>query len=138
MGIEIRFTADGIGMVWASTGLLTGRDLLDADTRLRDEVTSGRTIRYLLVDHSAIPEESIESGSIQILAEQSEESLELIPDGVVAVVAPNDVLFGLSRMWEQFVEYPRLTTRVMRSRDEAIAWLQDELAERELPFRLTD
>ncbi|MDJ0847261.1 MAG: hypothetical protein QNK04_02660 [Myxococcota bacterium] len=138
MGIEVRLTADGIGAVYRSFGLLTGQDLLDADARLREEIRRNPEIRYLLVDHSEVPAEKIESEAIHRVAADASKALELVREGVVAVVAPNEILFGLSRMWEILVEQPRLTTRVTRTRAEALAWLEEELGRRQLPFRPTD
>ena len=138
MGIEVSLTADRIGVVYTSSGVLTGEDLLDADARLHEHVARNPEIRYLLADHSAIPEERVDSASIRALAQRSGRTLELIPAGFVAIVAPNDVLFGLSRMWEIQAEQPGLVARVVRSREEAVAWLRDELARRRLPFRLAE
>jgi hypothetical protein len=138
VGIEFSLTADGIGTVFTSSGLLTGQDLLDVDARLHEEVQRNPAIRYLLVDHSAIPEERVDSEAIRELAKRTAKNLEVVSDGIVAIVAPNDVLFGLSRMWEIQAEQPNLLTRVMRTRTEAIAWLEEELRQRQLPFLVTE
>ena len=95
-------------------------------------------VRYLLVDHSRVSEEEVDSASIRALARRTGETLELIPDGIVAIVAPNDVVFGLSRMWEIQAEQPGLLTFVARTREEAIAWLRRQLTRRQLPFRLSE
>lgn len=43
-----------------------------------------------------------------------------------AVVAPKDVLYGLSRMYEGFRDISEEEIRVFRSREEALVWLADE------------
>lgn len=43
-----------------------------------------------------------------------------------AVVAPDDLTFGLARMHEVFREYEGLNTRVFRGEQEAIVWLNEE------------
>lgn len=138
MSIEFSLAADGIGAEYTSSGVLTGQDLLDADERLREAVRCNSRIRYLLVDHSRVSEEEVDSASIRALARRTGETLELIPDGIVAIVAPNDVVFGLSRMWEIQAEQPGLLTFVARTREEAIAWLRRQLTRRQLPFRLSE
>jgi hypothetical protein len=105
---------------------------------LHIEIKRNPGLRYLLVDHSAIPEEKVDTASLRLLAERVSNNLEIIPEGFVAVVAPNDVLYGLSRVWETLAEQSALTTRVMRTRAEAVAWLKEELARRQLPFLLTE
>jgi hypothetical protein len=131
VSIEVRLTADGIGIVATSVGVLSGQDLLHVAMRLREELERDPGIRYAVMDHSAIPEEKIDIESVRQLAAQA---LEPAPELTVAIVAPNEILFGLSRMWEMLAERPGLVTKVVRNRAEAIKWLQDELAQPVLPF----
>jgi hypothetical protein len=138
VSIEASLTADGIGVVYTSSDVLTGQDLFDADARLRVEITRHPELRYLLVDHSAIPDEKVDTASLRALARQVGENLGSIPEGLMAIVAPTDILFGLSRMWETLAAQPRLITRVTRTRAEATAFLKEELNRRQLPFLLTE
>jgi hypothetical protein len=137
VGIRFSLTADGIGAVYTSSGVLTGRDLLEANERLRAELEANPAFRYLLVDHSAIPEENVETKSLKALAERTLDDLRKIPEGLVAIVAPSDVLFGLSRMWAMMAEHPNLAIEVTRKRETAIVWLEQQLTQRQLPFRLS-
>jgi len=89
------------------------------------------------VDHSEVPEERVDVESIQALAGAVEGAMSPIPEGLVAIVAPSDLLFGLARMWETLAAQPGLNSRVVRARPEAIAWLEDELTRRGLAFGLT-
>ncbi len=138
VGIEVSLTADGIGLVFESSSILTGKEVLEADARTCEEVRRKSRMRCLLVDHSWVAEERIDSASLRALADATRQTLELIPDGIVAIVAPKDVLFGLSRMWAMLADEPNLTTRIVRTRGEAIAWLRDLLRQRQLLFRLTE
>jgi hypothetical protein len=135
VGIEVRQAVDGIGIVGTSVGLVSGEDLLDATARLREEVEGNSRIRYAVMDFSAIPEENIATESLRVLATQRIESVSGI---FVVVVAPSEILFGLSRMWEMLAEREGLISRVVRTRAEAITWLQDELTQQVDPFRLTE
>jgi len=43
-----------------------------------------------------------------------------------AVVMPTDVQYGMTRMWQMFVdEYLKAVPMIFRDRDEAIAWLME-------------
>ena len=136
--IEVDLTTDGFGVIYKSSDVLTGQDLLEADARLPEEIERNPEIRYLLVDHSAIPQAQVDSRSLQVLAQRAAGALEMVEHGIVAIAAPNDVLFGLSRMWQMQAEQPGLVAFVARTRAEAIAWLEQELAKNQLPFRLTE
>ncbi len=138
MSIEISPTADGIGVLYTSSGVLTGEELIAADARIREAVRHNPRICYLLVDHSEVSEERIDPASIRGLSEGTRETLGLIPDGIVAIAAPTEALFGLSRMWQILADQPKLVARVMRTRGEAISWLKGELERRNLPFILSE
>ena len=135
MSIEVRLTEDGIGMVATGVGVLTGQDLLDATAQLREEAERNPEIRYAVMDLSAISEEKVETRSIGVLAGQR---LKLTQELCVVVVAPSDVLFGISRMWEMMAERRSFGSRVVRTRAEAITWLQERLTRPVAPFRLTE
>ena len=138
MSIEASLTADGIGVVYTSMGLLTGQDLLDAGEHFRVQVRSNPETRYLIMDHSAIPEEKVDIVSLKALASRVSKILEPTSEVLMAIVAPNDALFGLSRMWEALAEQTGFITRAMRTRTETTAWLEEELQQRQLPFQLTE
>jgi len=138
VGIEASLTADGIGVVYTSLGVLTGQDLLDAGEHFRVESRSNPKIRYVILDHSAISEEKVDIVSLKVLASRVSDILEPTPEVLMAIVAPTDVLFGLSRMWESRAEQAGFITRVTRTRAEATAWLEEELTQRQLPFLPTD
>lgn len=55
-----------------------------------------------------------------------EDMRELVPFGRCAVVAPEDVVYGLGRMFQAFV-WPVFTgMRVFRTQADAIGWLNEE------------
>jgi hypothetical protein len=126
-------SADGIGVVYFTYGLLTRSDLQAADQKLRALIEKNRAIRYVLVDHTAVTEEHIEVDAVRELAFGVRDYLDLIPEGLVAMAAPSASLFGLCRMWESLVFHPRLSTFVARNREAADEWLVSELASRGLP-----
>ena len=122
-------------MVGTGVGVLSGQDLLDATAQLGEEVERNPEIRYAVMDLSAIPEEKVDTQSIRELAAQS---LNPMHGLFVVVVAPSEVLFGISRMWEMMAETPGLSSRVVRTRAEAITWLQDKLTQPVAPFELAE
>ena len=127
-------TADGIGIVGIGVGVVSGQDLLDATARLHEERAHNPNLRYAVMDLSAISQGQIDTESVRVIAKPADGT----PQLTVAIVAPSDVLFGLSRMWEMLAEQTGLATRVVRTRAELITWLQEELAQPVDPFRLSE
>jgi hypothetical protein len=135
--LEVAFTvvlsADGVGAVYSTRGVLTGEDLVGADRELRALIAEHREIRYVFVDYSSVTEEQLEPAVIRELAGEVQDYLALIPEAIVAIAAPSAALFGLCRMWESLVARPEFATFVGHSRDEALTWLAAELEMRGLP-----
>ena len=138
MPIELVRTPDGIGVTYAAPATLSWEAMLDADSRVRREIERNPEIRYLLIDTSEVVDLELDSAAVQVLAERTRATLAAMPAGIVAVVAPSPVVFGVARMWEMLSERPNLVVRVTRSRPEVLAWLKDELTKRGLPFGLSE
>jgi len=136
MPVEVSTTRDGIGVVYKSSGVLTGEELLEANEILNREIQVNPGFRYLLVDHGEVPEEAVDTASLKELARQTEDTLEELPVGLVAIIAPSDILYGLSRMWIAMATHPKLLTTLTRTREDSIAWLEEELSALGLPFQL--
>lgn len=62
-------------------------------------------------------------------------SAEVNPDALVAVVAPNDLEFGLSRMWQILSDETPWEIRVFRGGEEARMWIRERAKER---WKITD
>ena len=64
---------------------------------------------------------------VRTIVEQDERLAAVVPELVTAIVAPHDLGFGMSRMWEMFTERLGWSTRTFRSRPEAELWLRQEV-----------
>ena len=47
----------------------------------------------------------------------------------MAIVAPRDLEYGLSRMWQAFVEDNGWETMVFRSREQAEEWVREKVSQ---------
>ena len=61
---------------------------------------------------------------IKEIVEQDHVMATWSPNMILAIVAGQDIQFGLSRMWEAYVERVGWQTAVFRTRAEAELWLQ--------------
>ena len=135
VGIVVRAAADGIGIIGTGEGVVTGQDLLAATAQLIAEGQRNSELRYAVMDLSAIPEQELDTRSLKAAAVRPRSPM---PELIVAVVAPSEILFGLSRMWEMLAEQSGLATRVVRTREEAITFLQEQLTQPVHPFEPID
>jgi|SRR5580704_2708505 hypothetical protein len=87
----------------------------------------GAKAEYLIADFAGVTDLKATTKDIRNLSTAEAGIATVIPDLVIAVVAPSDFIFGLARMWEVFGEKTGWTLRVFRSRPEAEAWVHKAL-----------
>lgn len=86
----------------------------------------GHPTLHVLWDLSEADVSSIRSGEIEALARGVISSSHSRNGGKNAIVSPNDISFGLSRVYQSFAEMKdqMTTTKVFRSEKEALEWLK--------------
>jgi hypothetical protein len=121
MPVEVTRLEDG-GLLIRGRGVVTGAELIEANTEIYSSPETTASVRYQLVDLSDVERGVADPAEIQQLAEQDQSAAALNPTMVIAIVGSGDVPYGLARMWEAYVA-ERFPTRVFRRREEAEAWL---------------
>lgn len=76
-----------------------------------------------LVDLSRLEQTDVTPGALRRVARIYADTDQRPEDSQVAIVAPGDLFFGLSRMYEAYRDGSGLRMRIFRSLDEARAWL---------------
>jgi hypothetical protein len=70
---------------------------------------------------------TIETTAVQELAHQTKTLLSRLPSLLVVVVAPQDLVFGLGRMWGAYASSSLADPHLFRTRPEAERWIEDQL-----------
>jgi hypothetical protein len=113
----------GSFLILKGSGVLTGQELIQTTRDLIEAGDAVRSVRFTLVLFDEVAKVDVNAEDVRRLVEVDKILMSLIPRSFIAIVAPKDELFGLSRMWEMMVGVPGWETRVFRSRPEADAWL---------------
>jgi hypothetical protein len=71
----------------------------------------------------------MQTENIRAKAGMDKIAAEINPDVVVALIASKNVMFGLTRMWEVFVDQIGWKTKVFRSKTEAEVWIKELVPE---------
>lgn len=136
MPVEKRETDDGLGVIIIGSGSVTEAEYLDFYTR---ELSQGpdacKNCRYSLHDYSEVTSVTIASSAVGQIASFSKKAAEANPDCVTAIVADKDIIFGLARMWEIQSSDAQMDVMVFRNREDAEAWIRQEVKER---FQIAD
>ena len=128
MPIELRYRDGGAGVVYICTGVVTAVDFDKASEEVYSEERIDQ-LRYQLVDFSATEHLDSNLEDIRRSAEIDAVAANQNPNFVIAIVGPDDLTFGISRMWQAVVPNSDLRTRVFRSVSDAECWIKDTLHE---------
>ena len=131
----MKITDQGLGLVRTTSGAVTGEDLLEAHTAyLAENEDQFTNCRYWLYDYSKADCNKVQTHDIMRLAALHRSVASKNPALVVASCCPGDLEFGLSRMWEAFVQPSCWNTRTFRTAEEAKEWISAKLGETTLSF----
>jgi hypothetical protein len=88
-----------------------------------DEVAASYPSTLRVWDMSA-GVDNLDSDKLRRIAQHGKSKLP--PHSKAAIIAPEDAVYGLSRMYEVYRENPHTINAAFRTEQEAIAWLQSE------------
>ncbi len=120
---EISYRNDG-GVIPSWKGLVTGKELIDAFSEIYATDEQIKRIAYQLVILTKSEEIMVTANDLKEVASLDIRASKVNPSILVAVVGERDIVFGLSRMWEAFVDDAPLKTRTFRTLEDAEDWLK--------------
>lgn len=82
---------------------------------------------YVCGDWTEAEEVAIPTHILRKAAFNSRAALEANPNLLIVSIVPRDFVFGLGRMWQGFLSDAGSRTMICRSREEAEAWLRQNL-----------
>ena len=126
MPYRIRLLEDGMGILAQGSGKVTLAEIERAKQEFARSAKLSLPRSYLLVDLTEAPEFGLSAAEIRAAAESTIRlsASTFSPGSRAAVIAPTDMAFGVSRMWQVFVEASGMETQVFRSRAAAEQWVK--------------
>jgi len=140
MPIEIKDSDGGLGNIIIGRGIVTEEELVDAlKKHLTQDKDKFKQYRYSLSDYTATTKLEVSTQKIKLIAEYGKRAAIGNPEAIVAVVANQDLIYGLTRMWEALLAGTNWETMAFRNREDAEAWIKERVKERygidDLTFR---
>ena len=126
-------------MPWTTSYGARGADVRFMDESDGDEVYEANRevflhrydegFQYAIVDFTKVARLDLPLADLLRIAEQDRQYLLRNPPYLLAMIAPQGPVFGLARTFERYMEGSTLRSTVVKTRDEAIAWLNAEMTE---------
>jgi hypothetical protein len=123
---QTTFIEQGAGVCFVGSGIVTAGEIGRAKIALSECEETARRIRFAIVDLQEATQLPLNIDDLRRLAGFDMQLALLIPDAVVAVVAPKDYMFGIARMWEVLAEATGWKISVFRSSGEACKWVTQQ------------
>ena len=89
-----------------------------------------RKYKYSLSDFTAAKKFEISTQKVEQIAELCRSSSTVNSEAIVAVVANQNLIYGLARMWEMLSDEMNWETMVFRNREDAEAWIKERVKEK--------
>jgi hypothetical protein len=122
MPYKIAFLEGGIGLLKTFSGDVTAQDFITAENELLSIPQQVAACRYAIADLTSVCSMNISASELRQLSDLNARMAAVQPRLAVAVVAPMDVAYGLSRMWQVLAEKTRWEIMVFRTRAEGEDW----------------
>ena len=126
-------------MPWTTTYGARGADVRFMDESDGEEVYEANRevflhrydegFQYAIVDFTKVARLDLPLADLLRIAEQDRQYLLRNPPYLLAMIAPQGHVFGLARTFQRYMEGSTLRSAVVKTRDEAIAWLNAEMTE---------
>lgn len=126
MPIEIKYTDDNIGIIFSAIGKVTGKDIINKQKEIYQSEGFAQ-LRYWIVDRARCTEYEVSSDEVNQIARMDNEAAKINQNLLMALVSESDLQYGVSRMYEAYIDEAGFKTMVFRDRFEAEDWIRNEL-----------
>ncbi|MHC4160152.1 MAG: hypothetical protein ACYSSO_13860 [Planctomycetota bacterium] len=131
MPIETRDLDGGIGIFISATGVVTEEEYVEAHTKyLTQDKDKLQKYRYSLSDYTGVTGEKTSTEAISLIANLCKSAAKVNPYPVVAVVAKQDLIYGLARMSQLLMSETGWEHEVFRNREDAESWIKERVKEK--------
>ena len=122
MAIKHTYNADG-GVLITGTGVVTATEVFDRIDSLYATAEQVSQIRYLLIDFTAVSSWKMTPAEIVKTAQLDRNAVQINPAMIITIAANDERTYGLSRMWEAYLDSSPLQSRVFKTVADCEAWL---------------
>jgi len=124
MSIEVNVLDNGEGIEILATGIVYGREIIQAHSKIYDEKYL-KSQKYHIIDKSKCTEYDVTAGDIEIIAELDEKASRINPNIIIAVIESESLKFTLTDVWQAYVKNYIFKTQAFSSREYALSWISE-------------
>lgn len=123
MPVQINDLQGGIGIEFIVTGIVTGKEIIEANEKIYDQENLQR-LKYKIVDRTNCTEYGLTTKEVKIVADQDKKAALINFNIIMTHIATTPLQYGVSRMWQAYVEEIGFQTEIFKDRKSADNWLE--------------
>lgn len=118
------FIDGGRGVIRMGQGVVTGAEIIQALEAWPDDVEWTGRITHGLVDLTGVHVFEVSTEEVRRIADIEKRHAQAMKRVFVAIAAPADLAFGMSRMYDGLIAPTGWVVNIVRSRGQGVAWLR--------------
>ena len=119
MTIQINYLDNGIGIV-------TGEEIIKAHEEIYNDENL-RKQKYQIIDRTHCTKYQVYSEEIETISEIDNKASEANPNIIIAIVSPTSLQYGMTRMWQAYINDDCFVTKILTDRKSADKWIKSQL-----------
>lgn len=127
MAIRINYIDNGIGIEINASGIVSGEEIIEAHKEIYSKENVTRQ-KYQIIDRSDCEEYLVSHEEVKKIAELDKAASKSNPNIIIAIIASSDLQFGMSRMWQAYIEESNFVTKIFHDRKSADEWIEIQLS----------
>jgi len=118
MPIEVQYTDDNKGVNFIAVGEVSGKEIIESEKEIfkRDNFLS---LKYWIVDRSRCTKYVVTSDEIKQIAVLDKNAAKINPKLLQVLISETDLQYGMSRMYQAYVDEDGFKTMIFRNREAA-------------------
>jgi hypothetical protein len=121
---------NGTGILHVGSGVLLGQEVIDVVTNLSGKIPQPERITHGLVDLTEVTDFRVSTNELRVITQIDRQHAENMKEIFVAIAAPEDIEYGVSRMYASILSNPGWTIQIFRTKHQALAWLDLQLQQK--------
>ena len=127
MSYNITHNKDDGGVITNYSGTVTDEELISSARERTTPIERVKSYKYLLSDFTGVHEFKVTPWGIRAAAEIANKMFHENSNILLSAVLPQDLQFGMGRMWQVYTEGGEYKSYLARTKEEAIQWLHQNL-----------
>jgi len=130
MPLEVNYLDSGAGVLFVSSGLLTGKDFIETKNNLLKIGQLADKIRHLIYDLTQIESLDFPFADFKKLEDADRLLAEINPSLIIALIVKDELAVTLAKMWIARTDEIPWDKKIVSEEADAFSWVREKMREK--------